>query len=300
MSHKGKHPIPSKRLLLVKLNKKTIKSLIKVLLTLVALYVVFSKVDLTQVQNIIMNANPWYLLLALLFFNLSKILSSIRLNIYFRYIAVQISERYALKLYYIGMFYNLFLPGGIGGDGYKIYLLKKHHEVKVSQLINVTLLDRLSGLIPLLFFAGVLFIFSAFYKHYPWLDALVIMGVLLVFPLFYLLNLVMFKKYIALFFKTTLLGAIVQLLQLIAALFIVYAIGYENHLFIFLTLFLLSSVVAVLPISIGGIGVRELTFVYGLTLLGLEAGGGVAFSLLFFLITALSSLVGIFLNEEPQ
>lgn len=277
-----------------------IKSVIKVLLTLVALYVVFSKVDLTQVQNIIIDANLCYLLLALLFFNLSKVLSSIRLNIYFNYIAVKISELYALKLYYIGMFYNLFLPGGIGGDGYKIYLLKKSHEVKVRQLINVTLLDRLSGLIPLLFFAGVLFIFSAFYQHYPWLDALVIMGVLLVFPLFYLLNLLLFKNYISLFFKTTLIGSMVQLLQLIAAFFIVYAIGYEKSLVIFLTLFLLSSVIAVLPISIGGIGVRELTFVYGLTLLGLEASGGVAFSLLFFLITACSSLLGIFLNEEHK
>lgn len=283
---------------MVKLNKKIIKSVIKVLLTLVALYVVFSKVDLTQVQNIMVNANLWYLLLALLFFNLSKVLSSIRLNIYFRHIAVKISELYALKLYYIGMFYNLFFPGGIGGDGYKIYLLKKRHEVKVSQLINITLLDRLSGLIPLLFFAGLLFIFSAFYQHYPWLDTLVIIGVLLVFPLFYLLNLLMFKSYISLFFKTTFLGSIVQLLQLISAFFIVYTIGYESNLLIFLTLFLLSSVVAVLPISIGGIGVRELTFVYGLTLIELEARGGVAFSLLFFLITALSSLIGIFLNEE--
>ena len=275
-----------------------IKSVIKALLTLVALYVVFSKVDLTQVQNIIIKAHLGYLLLALLFFNLSKVLSSIRLNIYFDYIAVNISELYALKLYYIGMFYNLFLPGGIGGDGYKIYLLKKSHDVKVRQLINVTLLDRLSGLIPLLFFAGVLFVFSAFYQHYPWLDALVIMGVLLIFPLFYLLNLLLFKNYISLFFKTTLIGSMVQLLQLIAAFFIVYAIGYESNLLIFLTLFLLSSVIAVLPISIGGIGVRELTFVYGLTLLGLEASGGVAFSLIFFLITACSSLLGIFLNEE--
>ncbi|MBU1667726.1 flippase-like domain-containing protein [bacterium] len=285
---------------MVKLNKKSIKSIVKVLLTLTALYVVFSKVDFSQVQSIIINANLWYLLLALLFFNFSKILSSIRLNIYFRHIAVKISEIYALKLYYIGMFYNLFLPGGIGGDGYKIYLLKKSHEVKVSKLINITLLDRLSGLIPLLFFAGLLFIASEFYSHYPWLDYVIIIGVVLIFPLFYVLNLLMFKNYISLFFKTTFLGSIVQLLQLVSAFFIVYAIGYESNLLIFLTLFLLSSVVAVLPISIGGIGVRELTFVYGLTLLELEAGGGVAFSLLFFLITALSSFVGIFLNEERQ
>ena len=66
----------------------------------------------------------------------------------------------------------------------------------------------------------------------------------------------------------------------------------------YLTLFLVSSVVAVLPISIGGVGVRELTFLYGFGLLGSDANSGVLFSFLFFLITALSSLAGtLFLHK---
>jgi len=193
------------------------------------------------------------------------------------------------------MFYNLFLPGGVGGDGYKIYLLKKSHNIKVSTLITATLLDRLSGLIPLLFFAGLLFISSDFYHKYIWLDWIAIIGTTTIFPIFYLINLWFFKGYIEIFFQTTLVGSGVQLLQLISAFFIVYAIGYNSDMLIFLTLFLISSVMAVLPISIGGVGVRELTFLYGLTLLEIDADGGVAFSLLFFLISALSSLLGAFL-----
>ena len=295
MSHKTKLHIQSKRHLLVNLNKKLLKTAIKIILTFIALYFVFSKIELKEVQKIITHANIWYLLLALLFFNLSKILSSLRLNIYFSHIGVKISEIYALKLYYIGMFYNLFLPGGVGGDGYKIYLLKKSHHTKVSTLITATLLDRLSGLIPLLFFAGLLFISSDFYHKYIWLDWIAIIGTTTIFPIFYLINLWFFKGYIEIFFQTTLVGSGVQLLQLISAFFIIYAIGYNSDIIIFLTLFLISSVVAVLPISIGGVGVRELTFLYGLTLLGIDADGGVAFSLLFFLITAFSSFLGAFL-----
>jgi len=295
MSHKTKLHIQSKRHLLVNLNKKLLKIAIKIILTFIALYFVFSKIELKEVQKIITHANIWYLLLALLFFNLSKILSSLRLNIYFSHIGVKISEIYALKLYYIGMFYNLFLPGGVGGDGYKIYLLKKSHNIKVSTLITATLLDRLSGLIPLLFFAGLLFISSDFYHKYIWLDWIAIIGTTTIFPIFYLINLWFFKGYIEIFFQTTLVGSGVQLLQLISAFFIVYAIGYNSDMLIFLTLFLISSVMAVLPISIGGVGVRELTFLYGLTLLEIDADGGVAFSLLFFLISALSSLLGAFL-----
>lgn len=283
-----------------KYNKKILfKSIVKVILTFIALYIVFSKVDIKQVQTIVIHANGWYLCVAFFFFNVSKILSSLRLNIYFKHIGVNISELYALKLYYIGMFYNLFLPGGIGGDGYKIYLLKKRYDTKIKTLISATLIDRLSGLIPLLFFAGVLFIQSDFYHKYIVLDWLALIGLTTLFPLFYVLNLLLFKRYISLFFKTTLIGTIVQLLQLISAYFIIKAIGYESYMTVFLTLFLFSSVVAVLPISIGGVGVRELTFLYGLGLLGLNPDGGVTFSLLFFLITAFASLIGVFLRDRP-
>jgi len=62
-----------------------------------------------------------------------------------------------------------------------------------------------------------------------------------------------------------------------------------------MTLFLVSSVVAVLPLTIGGVGVRELTFLYGLEFIGEEPSLGVTFSFLFFIITAISSLMGLFL-----
>jgi uncharacterized membrane protein YbhN (UPF0104 family) len=282
---------------LVKLNSKIIKRVIKVLFTSIALYVLFLKIDIKEIESILQNIEWIYLLLALLFFNLSKILSSIRLNIYFNHIGVKISEIYALKLYYIGMFYNLFLPSGVGGDGYKIYLLKQSHNIKLSTLITASLLDRVSGVTPLLFFAGILFIFSDFYNQLMWLDYLIIVEIATIFPIFYIINRVFFNRYLEIFFITITLGSTVQLLQLISAIFILYAIGIKSSILIFLTLFLISSVVAILPITIGGVGVRELTFLYGLSLVGIDVNGGVTFSLLFFLITALSSLIGLFLKE---
>jgi uncharacterized membrane protein YbhN (UPF0104 family) len=195
------------------------------------------------------------------------------------------------------MFYNLFLPSGVGGDGYKIYLLKQSHNIKLSTLITASLLDRVSGVTPLLFFAGILFIFSDFYNQLMWLDYLIIVEIATIFPIFYIINRVFFHRYLEIFFTTITLGSTVQLLQLISAIFILYAIGIKSSILIFLTLFLISSVVAILPITIGGVGVRELTFLYGLSLVGIDVNGGVTFSLLFFLITALSSLIGLFLKE---
>ena len=62
----------------------------------------------------------------------------------------------------------------------------------------------------------------------------------------------------------------------------------------YMTLFLLSSVVAVIPFTIGGIGARELVFIFGADYLLIDKNTAVAFSILFFVITAVSSFTGIF------
>ncbi|MDD5406391.1 MAG: lysylphosphatidylglycerol synthase transmembrane domain-containing protein [Sulfurovaceae bacterium] len=283
-----------------KKSKNVIKTILKVGFTFLALFFVFSKVNIDKVLIGFSHSDSKFLILAFIFFNLSKILSSIRLNIYFCHIGLKITQLYALRLYYIGMFYNLFLPTGIGGDGYKIYLLNRFDpNIGIKKFITATLLDRISGLVPLIFFAGLLFLISVYHNLFFWLDIIVAVGVIVAFPALYLLIFIAFRYYLSVFWETTFMGGSVQLLQLVSAFFIVYAIGAENNLIVFLTIFLLSSVIAVLPLSIGGIGMREITFIYGLGFLSLPADTGVVFSLLFFCITALSSFIGILLKSEP-
>lgn len=194
------------------------------------------------------------------------------------------------------MFYNLFLPGGISGDGYKIYLLNRAYHSGLKPLTQATLLDRLSGLGALLFLGGTLFVFSRFSDVMEWLVPPAYIGLIALFPVLYLMNRYLFKAFISIFGITTLYAFGVQLLQLLSALCIVYAIGAQVQSIDYLTLFLVSSVVAVLPISVGGIGVRELTFLYGFGLLAENAAPAISFSAIFFLITALSSLIGAFLK----
>ena len=54
------------------------------------------------------------------------------------------------------MYYNLFLPGGIGGDGYKIYLLNKKYGTKARKLFWAVLLDRINGVLALFVLAMVM------------------------------------------------------------------------------------------------------------------------------------------------
>lgn len=279
--------------------KKLFKTVLKALITLWALYYVSIHIDRAELLNILKIADIGWLIAALVAFNASKIASAIRLNYYFRAIGIRLAEMKNLSLYYLGMFYNLFLPGGIGGDGYKAYLLEKRYSVGYKRLIASLLLDRISGVVALLFFAGVLFFYSHFVTLYGFLPPLVALGILLTIVLNYLLTQKFFANFMGVFGITTLYAFVVQLLQLISALFIIWALPIDRLYTVdYLTLFLISSIVAVLPISIGGIGVRELTFLYGFALIGSDTTMAVTFSLLFFVITAISSLMGAFAKEE--
>ncbi len=276
---------------------KKIKVALKLLISIALIYFVIKQIDYNRLLLLLKSSNLLLLFLAFILFNISKIISAVRLNWYFKEIDVEIEERNNIVLYYVGMFYNLFLPGGIGGDGYKALLIKRMFNVKVTPIFKALLLDRVSGLIALIFLASLLFMVSD-YAIYP-ITILAIIVAILIYPIFYLVS----KRYnifIKYFNRTTILGLLVQIFQLLSAIAIIYALPQSSHLVEFLVLFLISSVVAVLPITIGGVGVRELTFLYGLGYIGVGASLGVAFSFIFFLITLLSSLIGILFLNRPM
>jgi uncharacterized membrane protein YbhN (UPF0104 family) len=273
-----------------------VKSIVKIVISLVLVAFVLNTIDTKSLIEILLKVNLFYLFLAFIFYNLSKIASAIRLIYYFKEIDINISQKANLILYYVGMFYNLFLPGGIGGDGYKAYLLNKYHNTKLSLILQALIFDRVSGLIALIFLGAILYPFSSF--DIPFFYYLAISLAILIYPLFFIISKKL-DRFLEFFKTTTFLGLIVQILQLVSAYFIILSLNSNVPIVEFLVLFLISSVVSVLPITVGGVGVRELTFLYGLKLIDYPSDVGVAFSFLFFFITMLSSLIGILFLHNP-
>jgi len=284
-----------------KINKKgLLKFVIKVIITTLALYVVIRKIDLIETKRILFSTQVFWLFIALLLFNISKVISSIRLNGLFRTIDLRLDFYYNLKLYYVGMFYNLFLPGGIGGDGYKVYVLNKHFKVSVKQLISATLVDRISGMVALVFLVMVLTLFIEITFAGENIIYFISGLLILAYPAYYLFFKLLFPKFIPFFHPSNFLSFGVQVSQLICALFILWSLDIHDLYIEYQVLFLISSVVAVLPFTIGGIGARELVFIFGANYLMIDRNTAVAFSLLFFLLTAVSSFTGVFLETTVK
>ena len=299
MNPKIKRPTESKKSIGV--NNKVLKLAIKIVLTAGALYLVFSKIDGATTWDIIRNAHGGWLLLAMVFYVASKVFCSFRLNGYFRNIGIFLNDSAHLQLYGIGMFYNLFLPGGIGGDGYKVYLLRKSHQVSAKKLIRAVVLDRGNGLAVLLFLMFAL----ALFLNVDWplpvsLTGIGIMGLILIPIGFYGVMVLFFKDFLPSIWETTGYSILNQVLQVIGAFFILLALGVTDQFIAYLFVFLVSSVVSVLPLTIGGVGARELVFVYAYEYVAIDKNTAVAFSLMFFVFTALTSLSGIFMKFEAR
>lgn len=265
---------------------------LKLTLTVAALAIVFYKIDFKTVFQIIAGSKWWLLLLALAFFIVSKVISSLRLNLFFQNIDISLTTKKNLRLYWLGMFYNLFLPGGIGGDGYKIYLLNKTYKTSVKNIFQAVLLDRISGLSALVGLAIILTIFLPIKK---WVIVILFLSIPLFLFVYHWLIGKFFKLFKKSFLQTTFLSILVQTSQLIAVFFIILALQiseFEIYLFIFL----LSSVIATIPFTIGGVGARELTFLYAATWLKLDSEPAISISFIFFAITAIVSLYGLRYN----
>ena len=280
--------------------KKKLISFAKILLSILALWLVFSKINIEQILNIISSANYFWLLVAFIFFTFSRFAGSYRMSFYFENLGIKLSQIFNLKLYYLGMFYNLFLPGGIGGDGYKVYFLHKHYGAKVKDLINALLQDRISGLFALLILLCSCFGFSSFMNMFSVNFAVLFLVAIASFSvIFYISKFT--KKFHSFFAKGFFIAFALQIFQVICALLILFSFGITDNLGNYLTIFLISSIVSVLPISFGGIGARELTFVYLLEFINQGTEIGVALSVLFFIFTAISSLFGgLFMNIKPE
>ncbi len=281
-------------------QRKKVITLLKILFSILLIYFVFTKIQFQDVWNVLKKAKVLPLVGALLFFIMSKLLASLRLNLYFHQLSIKLTQKSNARLYLLGMFYNLFLPGGIGGDAYKGYAIKKQFEISTRRTVAVLLLDRLSGLLLLVVYACILGLLMESDQLYPfkWL-----LGLCIVFSLlsFWFLNKKLFSYVYAVYWKSLGYSALVQLCQVICVIFILWSLETHHNYLAYIFIFLVSSVVAVLPLTIGGIGSREVVFYYGALWLGLEENTSVSISMLFFFITALVSFTGIYYHfRKPR
>lgn len=267
------------------------------LITILAIYIVVRKINLNELWLNIKEVNIFYLFIALIVLGLSKVIEAYRLNIFFRAKDIILDEVQNIKLYLLGMFYNLFLPGGIGGDGYKVYWLKKKQGAKLKSVIWASILNRVSGLFGLIILIFISTIFISFdFKFNNYLVILIPIAYLIYF---FVLK-VFFKSFTSALPKTTVQSIIIQFLQVLSAHFILLGLGLNSGFQDYWFLFLISGIVFAIPVTLGGFGSRELVFVYASQFLIVDVNLAVALGLLTYVLRAVLSFAGVYYIAFPN
>jgi uncharacterized membrane protein YbhN (UPF0104 family) len=170
-------------------------------------------------------------------------------------------------------------------------------NVPYKKTTAAVLLDRFSGLLALGLLLGIFWAIAFKGGYYSvWL----MIGILGSIPVFYFLINIFFPCFLPGFFPTFTWGVAVQLFQVACMYCILRALHIHAHTEQYMLIFLISSVVAVLPFTIGGLGAREVVFLWGAHIFGLDNTVSVMASLLFYGATVAASLPGLpFIFIDP-
>jgi hypothetical protein len=233
----------------------------------------------------------------------------------------------------IGTFLGLFLPSSVGTDVVRSYYLIKNNDEK-SVSISSVFVDRVLGLFALLllglvavFFAGDII---AEYNIKFYVIGLFILSVLSLYifqkewVVSYLEKVQSFtkhkkifeyaiklhgsildyKKYPKTLWLSFLLTVLVQITRVLTYYFIALAFGIETSIVYYFLFVPLIMIVIMLPISIGGIGLREGAFVGFFTLAGMSIDDAVLISFINSFLDMLNTIIlgggGYLLYKSPE
>jgi|TARA_Y100000310_G_C20702327_1_gene831034 hypothetical protein len=286
------------------LKSNTLKFIFKLLVSITLLFLIFRFIGVNKVYNELLNANIYYMAAALFLAIFPIFFKAIRwrsiIQIFNKTITIKSSINYTL----ISIAFSIVTPGRLGEFIKAKYLVDSSNMRYIKSIVTVVI-DKIFDImtIVLLGLIGLSFLkeieaFSSFFIYASVFYILVIILILIYFDkVLKLISYILSKKYKNSFEKFTLnrtfyiKGLLFSLLIWITlsteAFFILKALNFLSPSFyVVISIVPLMALSSMLPISIGGMGVRELISIYFLSVIGIQAEKSVIFSLIYTLVSA--------------
>ncbi len=223
--------------------------------------------------------------------------------------------------YMIGGFYSTVLPGSIGGDVIRLGLSAGAHNRSKALLAASILFERTCGLVVTLVLAAVTaLLVPMILEHEPALVRVLVAIALCALMLFILFFLMVKTSPLSWFetsgnrqnwrrqtvtllfhFRNVSLGSLslfltfsvwAHLLDILASFFLSQALHIHQPFVVYLLIMPIVYVMTTLPISLGGVGVREGVLTFFLVRVGVPTSDAVLLSLIIYGNRVLVSLIG--------
>ncbi|MCX5705433.1 MAG: lysylphosphatidylglycerol synthase transmembrane domain-containing protein [Candidatus Omnitrophica bacterium] len=304
---------------------KTIKQFFSVLLkagiSIALLWYLFRQLDRNRLLDIISHADIRLLLLAFCVFVIPYILALLRWKMLLDAIKMELPLKRIVASFSGGVFFNQVLPSSIGGDLMRSIDLSAHTK-RAREVVATVLLDRLSGYIGLVIMVLVSLVLGwrLIHEKNVLISVCIITGllaaiILALFNKFFFKKINMFLQSLGagrvkesitslhyeihqfrsrktLFLKNISLSLAMQFFAAVSFYIIARSIGVNTNFIYFLIFLPIMGAITMLPISIGGLGLRENTAAYLFPLVGVGKDLAVAMSLLNFFFILTCAIIG--------
>lgn len=296
------------------------KTILKVAISVGGLAYVVYQVPFAQILSEYAGANVGWLLIAVTLMMISLVVRAYRWSLLLHGIGVTVAFGRLVTLYFVGNFFNAFLPSGFGGDVVRIIEIAE--DVPGDVAVGTVIVDRLTGLMML--FVMALLVLPLRPESFPvtlsiaigvvcilglLIGVVLLQGSLIMRPLTWLQQFDLrtvntaIEKFVSPIMSAIHRCGVKAVIEALAVsvvfnLMLVgwwYASGnaldYPIPYTYYLLVIPILSIVMLVP-SIGGLGVRELIAPALFSGAGLPPESAFALSLLVFVLMRLSSLLG--------
>jgi uncharacterized protein (TIRG00374 family) len=303
--------------------KKIGVMILRISISLILLIFLFKQVDSASLLEIIKKADKTLLYLSFLITFFGYFFCFLRWKMLLEAAGIKLPQKRLVSAFSAGIFFNMFLPSTVGGDFVRSADIG-YHSKKTSTVVATVLLDRISG------FAGMITVALAAlvlgYGIIKDLRIVFVIGILAVL-LFLIIMLIFndsvcgflnkfsssgrrgkiisgmqsvlvqmhgFKDHKSVVVKNLLLSVAIQSIGPLTAYMIAVSFHLEANILYFFLFVPIISAVTILPVSIGGLGVRDYMTVLLFARIGISKHFAFAFSLLgFFFMLVYAGIGGL-------
>lgn len=301
---------------------------LRIVLAAAILFWIFAKLPIAEFKQVLRQSVaywPWWLAgIALTWVGL--LAASLRWYLLIRGQGVELSAIRVFRIFFIGQFFNSFLPGSCGGDVVRAYYIFSESPLKRTEAMSTVVADRGIGLLTLIGFSCLMLVWrlpDLLQDPRAQMAVAVMFGLMMgaVVLLIALFHRNLFEQY-ALFKRllgfsaagaiirrvynafylyraqprTLIWSVLLSLLNLAGLTFACAAFGQslslEVSLLEYFTLFPVITVVSAIPITPGALGVREGLFAELFAITGTGIAAAVSLSLMVYMGGVLWSLFG--------
>lgn len=242
---------------------------------------------------------------------LRPLFGGLRSSLAFRPIA-NLSLVDATKGYVLSAYGSIFLPSAVGGDLLRIEHMKNVTGTSRAESFLVAATERVLGLFSLVFLTACLFIFDVpFSLPWHWLTAVFVSGCILFLLSKFVLNSTdenaLFNRtltYIRTYANSKMLigafglSVLFQIVSLSVPVMVAYDLAGLDAAFMIALITPAIALFSTLPISVGGIGLREASYVGTGALLNLDESVCLISGLALSMSVILSGVPGVFIQSD--